>query len=162
MNVLSAVASVATLVLFTFYIIGRAWTIVKETQFGTEVFYSCETDAKMEYDDEINFSGNIMVKTVSMMAYKYFRVSRVEINTDNMQVTKRIETRGLDNLRANKPFYVNIDCNGIMPDFIAEFQRADGIKGSFFYVTSGKTGEIEALDYKLMHTMSSVLYYLFR
>ena len=81
---------------------------------------------------------------------------------ESLSIKRKKETKCLKNIPINKPIYVIVDFPGVIPYYYVEFQRYDGMKGSYFLQTSGKTGEVFPDDYKLKHTGWSIMYYLFR
>lgn len=162
MQLISAIASIATLILFIFYFIGRIWTLSKEQQFATERFRVTPTKESVEHNDDFDFGGAATIEVVSLMAYKYFAVTPVEYDIDTNNVKKVGVPITKYNIQANRPLYIVIDIPEIIPQYIVEFQRYDGIKGSFYILESGRTGEIVAWGYNLKHTASSISYYLFR
>ena len=75
---ISNIASVATLILFVMYFIGRMMTIIKETHFGTEMFSIIDARNKNDQDLEFDFGGCSSIKIYSTMSYVSVKVMEIK------------------------------------------------------------------------------------
>lgn len=162
---LSNIASFVTLFMFVTYIVGKIIVILTEIKYERENFKITEVCEADSHDLIFDFAGWNCIEIVTDLYYKKFKVSHVETEFDDkigFKVKNRLEYKEKTNLFSAKPIYIVASLGEVLPEFLVEFTRVDGIKGHFYISYSGRTGEFIALDYKLRHTIKSVLYYLFK
>lgn len=162
---LSNIASGVTLFMFVAYIVGRIIVILSEIKYERENFTIKEVNEADSHDLVFNFGEGCCIEITTNLYYKNFKVTHVETDFDDKKgfvVKKRLEYKEKTDLFSAKPIYIIASLGEVLPEFLVEFTRVDGIKGCFYISYSGKTGEFIALDYKLNHTLKSTLYYLFK
>ena len=96
------------------------------------------------------------------MAYKTFSVSEINFDNEKEIVLGKKREITKHSIPINTPLYLIIRLSDVQPLYMVEFERADGVKGSFLIEDSGRTGEITRTDYKLEHTFKSKMYYFFK
>ena len=167
MNVISLIASLMTIFLFIGYIIGRIWTIKENVQYSFEQIevLGCVGDGYIQdYENDFVFQSDCptIVRITSPMAYKTFSVSEIDFDNEREIVLGKKKEITRHDIPINTPLYLVIKFVDCQPLFMAEFERADGVKGSFLFEDSGRTGEVVRTNYKLEHTWKSRLYYFFK
>lgn len=159
---LSNIASIATLILFFMYFIGRIWTISKEKHFASETFsvtaFSGNDNAIINYDEEM---GDI-ITIISSVAYKRLSIKEGEYDWNNNCFVSKKEVFVIYDVPVNRAIVMRVDIPDIAIRHQVSFQRYDGMKGSFFLARSGKDGSFIPYNYELHHTFSSVMFYIFK
>ena len=144
----------------------RIITIINETHLTTEHFKLSHTNNYNGYNIDYDFGGDQTLEIISTFPYKWLKVTQIEadydIKKEKIIIKKCKKCIERKNLNSNIPIYIIASVGEILPEYKVEFKRYDGIEGSFFISESQKSGEFVALDYKLKHTLGSVLFYLFR
>ena len=166
-NMISLIASLMTIFLFIGYIIGRIWTIKENVQYSfeqIEIVGGAVDGCIHDYENDFMFETDCptVVRVISSMAYKTFSVSEIDFDNDREIVLGKKKEITRHDIPINTPLYLIIKFVDLYPLFQIEFERADGVKGSFLVEDSGRTGEIVRRDYRLEHTWKSRLYYFFR
>lgn len=165
LNIISAISSIVTLVLFVFYFVGRAWNInlkMKEKleKFDIEYIADAEIDEK---ENEYNLGGNEQLKIVSDNPINWIKVYNVEYNgeTNSFEWSDK-ELCQHSYLHACEAIYFNIAIPEGIPDIGIKFERSDYIQGSFIVGYDGRFGGMHPVDYMLKNTVKSILYYMLK
>lgn len=172
---LGNIASAATLILFLFYFLGRAWTIIKAKalmleEFGLENISNDEAidfDKKNyfdlcdgEYGEIITIKSEMPIIEFYVIPIKYdengLDITSQKINSDNALVSHTVP------LKANEPIYLRMDIPEGFPALKIYFRRFDYMKASLNIGYDGRLGGMCPVDYKLSHTFKSFCYYLFK
>lgn len=167
---LGDVASVATLVLFVFYFLGRAWTITKEKALMRESFAL----EKTEFDDEfiedrenyydIDGTGEI-ISITSEIPILWMKVISIKYSGDWVDITPRKVAPIVDlkkPIQSNCPIFLRMDIPDGMPVYKIRFCRFDYMIVSFDIGYNGRVGGMAPVHYKVSHTVRSLLYYLLK
>lgn len=165
---LENIATVATIILFVIYFIGRIITIIVEKNNkyeNVEIYYDEEDiPADLKIVDEFECdkdSGEIVIITPTTKQYNWLKIYKAEYDEkkNDMKKTEMIyENKKILNGHSIK---ISATIPDTMPWYIIEFERSDYMKGELPLHMNGKNGiEDEMLEFK--HTFRSVLYYLCR
>lgn len=155
-------ASVATLILFVMYFIGRSWSTF---QIKNEVAEKLDRDMKNDFKviDEFDIGENTEGK-VYLTATNTLRSVKIyeSLFSDKKgKVTKGKLYMNCGCLRNGFTFQFNTYLVEGIPQYMLEYQSNDFTKGVLYFAENGKNGIVEELIYK-KHTLRSVLYYLFK
>lgn len=168
--IIGTISSVATLILFVFYFLGRIWIMLKTKNlmledFDVEDIDHCSDvpeDRGIYYD--INGGGEI-VTIRSSQPILWLNVIPIKYNDDFEDITKKkdkpiVTHRNL--IKRNESICLRIDiCDGL-PVYKVCFQRFDYIIVSFDIEYNGRNGGVSPTNYKMNHTCKSILYLLFK
>lgn len=160
-------ASLVTLVLFVFYILGRIWTIQREKIL---IYESFEVENRQQLPDNIEDSnlffdidpmGEILsiVSTVPILKVNVFEIhynEEMKLQNVNLVFSNNVP------INANIPMYFKVTIPDILPAYKIQFQRFDYVKVSFNVGFNGKFGGMSPGGYKIQHTIKSFLYYMLR
>lgn len=162
-QIISAISSIATLILFILYFIGRIWAINKNKKMLYEEFtldYLSETSGikKNEYD----LGGNDLLTISSAQGLNWIKLYEVEY-CDKKNKFKCISKEPVINhklLSVNEKMYIKtlVPCG--IPRYMIKFERTDYIVGRFYIGFNGKYGGLSMVDYKSKPTLKGYLYYI--
>jgi hypothetical protein len=167
---LSDIASIATLILFIFYFLGRTWTIQKEKILMCESFdfenveYDGEPEADRENYYDLNGGGEI-VSIISQVPILWFHVIAIDYDREFRDVTplnKKPIVAHEEPIRANCPIYLRTEIPEGFPAFKICFQRFDYAIVTFCMGYNGRFGGMSPVQYKITHTLKSFLYYMLK
>lgn len=169
---LGAISSVATLVLFVFYFIGRFWAIKKRSTLMLEDFElenipnTTELENNADYYYELDGSryGEIisMHSKQPLLWVKVFSPVYDE-NGHSISAKKVNEVASFDGIiPEGKPIYLKTDILEGFPRYKVVFRRFDYFIGSFEIACNGRVGGMSPLNYTLKPSIKGFLYYLFQ
>lgn len=156
------IASIATLILFVFYFIGRWWSITIEKK---DLYEKIDIQAVDEEEDLdiINVNGEEIIKMTSEKYLNWIKFYDAIWNgNENAGVEKGALIKKVKNINRNEPMYFKISISDGIPNTIIEYQRSDYIKGSFVVRNDGRGTGYNASDFKLRTTIRSRLYYMLK
>ncbi len=167
---LSDIASVATLILFIFYFLGRAWTITKEKILMRESFDLENTKFDDEFTEDrenyydIDGTGEI-ISITSEIPILWLEVVPIKYNEDWVDITPKRATPIVDlkgPIKSNCPIFLRMDIPEGFPAYKIRFCRFDYMVVSFDIGYNGRFGGMAPWNYKISHTVRSYLYYLLK
>ena len=165
-------ASVATLVLFIFYFIGRIWTIRKNTQLMLEDFSLEDASDCVDFADsrEIFYHlENSEYGEIISMRYKqpllWLHIIPITYDGDARKTVRRKAVPIISHdklIPENKPIYIRTDLPEGFPRYMVRFRRFDYFEGSFELSYDGSFGGMHPAEYHLHPTFKGFLYYFVR
>ena len=164
---LGDIASLATLILFIIYFIGRIISICIEKKISYEKIdlYFSEKDLPKELKivDEFkcDCSDDILIITPREKAYNWLKIYKCIYDEKRNKLKKTKLLYKMNKIYNDTSVRIDAIVSCCIPSYILEFKRSDFMKGIFKLQYNGKNGvEEEILEWK--HTFGSIIYYLFR
>lgn len=165
MNLLGDCASVLTIVLFVFYIIGRIIRICIEGKYIHEKIIWCRSD-EPDIDRKYIIKENICLDPKSKFGFvimpKNSAIKNIKIYEFNNEENKKGKCIVDEDVFLNEGYgiFVQTDNPELLVNYYMEFKRTDGMTCKFKIRSNTKNGVNEELI-ECHHNISSVLYYLF-
>ncbi len=162
---IGTVSSIATLILFVFYFVGRTWTLFKNIEFPLEGI-SAEVVNADEIDNfMIDLGGSQIIKVMAENNLQYLEIRNCKWNNsgDSIKLEERISEK-LRNLAKGQPIYIKCEIpEGVLHNAIV-FQRYDGLKGVLGIAYDGRTDGkgVSFSCNKLQLTPKAIIYNLVR
>ena len=160
-------ASIATLVLFVMYFIGRIITLVIEKKVIFEkidiYFDREEIPNNIKITDEYSCENNeeIVVITPHEKSYNWLVIYECRYDEKKNKLIKVKELEKFENIINDTSVIICATVTCGIPKYCIEFERSDFIKGTIPLQCNGKNSiEEEMISYR--HTFKSFIYYLFR
>ena len=144
---LGDIASIATLILFVIYFIGRVISIIIERniKFESIDIYCSEKD----------------IITPQTKSYNWIAIYKCKYDEKKNQLVKTKQLYKTNRIYNDTSFRVDTIISCAIPQYVLEFERSDYMKGKLYLQHNGKNGiEEEMLEFK--HTLRSIIYYLFK
>lgn len=165
---LGDLASIATLILFVIYFIGRFITIFIEKQIKYESIDIYDTEKNIKENEKIveefkcdDKYFNILIIKPTEKSFKWFRIYENIYDDKNNFVTKKEKIYECNNIYNGHAIRVDAELAETFPRYTIEFKRSDYMIGKLNLSGNFKNGvQEEFLKYN--HTFMSVIYYLFR
>ena len=161
---LGNIASIATLILFVIYFIGRIISLIIEKKVIYEkidIYIKEEDipkDLKISDEYRCEHEGEILIITPYEKSYNWLAIYECKYN-ENLKKVK--ELKKFEKIMNNTSIRIDTVLTCGIPLYIIEFERSDFIKGTLILQSNGKNGiQEEMLTFH--HTWKSVIYYLFR
>lgn len=164
---LGNIASVATLILFVIYFIGRIISLIIEKKMIYEKvdIYANEEeipkDIKIVEGYRCKHDGEILIITPYEKSYNWLAIYECKYNEKTNKLEKIKELEKFQNIINNTSVRIDAIFTCGIPLYMIEFERADGIRGTLILQSNGKNGVQEEMV-RIKHTWKSVIYYLFR
>lgn len=164
---LGNIASIATLILFVIYFIGRIISLIIEKKMIYEKvdLYVNEDelpkDIKIVDEYECEYCDNILIITPYEKSYNWLTINECKYDEKNNKLVKTKQLEKFEKIINNTSIRIDATITCGIPLYIIEFERADYIKGILILQSNGKNGVQEEMV-KIKHTWKSVIYYLFR
>jgi hypothetical protein len=164
-NIIANIASIATIILFIFYFIGRFIIIKKEKngiyeQIDLYITNSENIFKKYKIVDEIVLDENsseYMIITPTEKMYNWIKIYKYNGN----ELVKEECLWSKDNLSKNHSIKIKAYIVERVPKYIIKFERSDYMTGEIFVVHNGKN-VIQEEMIKCKHTLKSILYYVLK
>ena len=164
---LGNIASIATLILFVIYFIGRIISLIIEKKVIYEkidIYIKEEDipkDLKISDEYRCEHEGEILIITPYEKSYNWLAIYKFKYNEKNKNLKKVKELKKFEKIMNNTSIRIDTVLTCGIPLYIIEFERSDFIKGTLILQSNGKNGiQEEMLTFH--HTWKSVIYYLFR
>ncbi|HAT4166096.1 TPA: hypothetical protein ACOTHO_002425 [Clostridium perfringens] len=163
MGLVSYLSSVATLILFILYFIGRIWVINRNKKLLLENFELeyLEND-DLERKNQYNLGGSELITISSTQGINWLKIYRVKFDSkkNKMVIVDKNPVIYHKFLNVNEKLYIkdNIPCG--IPMYRIEYERLDYIQGEFDISLDGKYGGLFMDDFKSKLTIKSYLYYI--
>lgn len=164
---LGNIASIATLILFVIYFIGRIISLIieKKVLYENINIYINEEDIPNNFKiiDEYRckFREEILIITPHEKSYNWLTIYECKYNEKTNKLEKIKELEKFERIMNDTSIRIDTILTCGIPLYIIEFERSDYIKGNLVLQSNGKNGvQEEMVD--LHHTWKSVIYYLFR
>lgn len=163
-NNVSNAASIVTLLLFIFYIIGHIYKInqIKDT-----------LSEKYQFEDDFDFHGpkpqhyvevssdvDRIFSISSPVGIKEILIYNVKQDGENPEWIKGDCVKKLSNIKPNEKAYIRVNIPDLYEGCFIELEKKDGIKVSFGVADSGYDGSLIQTKYSLKMTFKSWLYYI--
>ena len=164
---LGNIASIATLILFVIYFIGRIISIIIENKIIYEKIdiYIDEKDipSNLKIVDEYScqYKDEILIITPHEKSYNWLAIYECKYNEKINKLKKVKELERFEKIMNDTSIRIDTIISCGIPTYMIEFERSDYIKGTLILQFNGKSGVQEEL-LELHHTWKSVCYYLFR
>ena len=168
-NIIANIASIATIILFIFYFIGRFIIIKKEKSGIYEQIdlYTTNTEnifKKYKMVDEIVLDENpseYMIITPTEKMYNWIKIYKYKYKYNGNELVKEKCLWSKENLYKNHSIKIKTYVVEGIPKYIIKFERSDYMIGEIFVVHNGKNGIQEEMI-KCKHTLKSILYYILK
>lgn len=166
MEIIGYVSSIATLISFIIYFIGKfiRIKISKKLRYeNIEVYYNPdEYNHNLKIVDEYDIGSNNSEKLIisSEVPINWIKLYEYDFNDKegDFKKGKLVEEHGF--LRAGHAIQINTYLPCGMPTYMLEFERYDYLRGCFYIAENGKNGVLgECVT--MSHTFRSYLYYIF-
>lgn len=160
-NIIGNIASIATIILFVFYFIGRFWIILLEKEKiyeKVDVFYDQNKLNKYEIVERYPLekdSNTFIIITPTERAYNFFKIYEYD---DNLNTKKCIYEKH-DRIYPGSSILINADLQECITKYVINFERNDYMIGEMDLSSNRKNGVQEELI-KCKHTWKSLLYYI--
>ena len=164
MELLSDIASIATVVLFVLYIVGHIYTI-KQLQYSLSEHYHFEENfdfegPKPEHYFELSpnigrifsISSDVGIKEICIYESFYSQEK-------DDRVKGRLKGK-LEKIRSNEKAYIRVEIPDLGDGCFIELVKCDGVKISFGVASSGYNGSLVQTSYSLKMTFKSWVYYM--
>ncbi len=164
---LGNIASIATLILFVIYFIGRIISLIIEKKVIYEkidIYIEEEDipkDLKISDEYRCEHEGEILIITPYEKSYNWLAIYECKYNEKNNNLEKVKELEKFKKIMNNTSIRIDTILRCGIPLYMIEFERSDFIKGTLVLQSNGKNGIQEEM-LKFHHTWKSVIYYLFR
>ncbi len=164
---LGNIASIATLILFVIYFIGRIISLIIEKKVIYEkidIYIEEEDipkDLKISDEYRCEHEEEILIITPYEKSYNWLAIYECKYNekTNNLEKVKELER--FEKIMNNTSLRIDTILTCGIPLYMIEFERSDFIKGTLVLQSNGKNGIQEEM-LKFHHTWKSVIYYLFK
>lgn len=165
---LGDIVSIATLLLFIIYFIGRVISIIIEKNMKFEIIdvYCNEKDIPKEIKIVEDFkcsddSNDIMIVTPQTKSYNWVAIYECKYDEEKNKLIKTKQLYKTERIYNDTSLRIDTIISCGIPQYSLEFERNDYMKGYMYLQYNGKNGvEEEMLKFK--HTFKSIIYYLFR
>lgn len=160
-TIIGMLSSIATLILFLVYLIGKYFSIKKQEVLLSEtinVCYGSDATVKVRGSIDIGEDTSEEIYISSSEPLRYVRLCLYDVEKDLDKQNKSFE-KEYSNLKNGQVLQVNTYLACGAPVYYVEYQRFDYVIGRFVLAENGKNGDLmEQLHIK--HTRRSILYYL--
>ena len=165
---LGDIASIATLILFIIYFIGRIISIIieKNIKYETVDVYYNEKDVSKSFKivEEVKISdeySDILIITPQIKSYNWIRIYECKYDENKNKLIKIKQLCEIGKIYNDTSLRVDANISCGIPQYILDFERSDYMKGKLILQYNGKNGiQEEMLEFN--HTLKSIIYYLFK
>lgn len=164
MQTLSQISSIATLILFIFYFIGRSWTLLKDIKYPN-LYMTLDMKDKDEYDEfDIDLDGNDIILAKYTQDIRWLKISKVKWKSDFKSYTVSKELKKINYVSANKEITICVNVPEGIPDKILQFELESGIQGELLIGSDGRQNSegVSVSNIKLKKTLKAWIYYMVR
>lgn len=166
MNLIASIASIATIILFIFYFIGRIAIILKEKNLVYEkidlfVTSDAKVFSKYKIVDNVSLDDNCIEYIIITTCDKPYNWIKIFEYTNDELDKKNCKYYRKEILNRGHSLKIQSYIPETIPKYLIKFERSDYIIGEFKISYNGKNGVQEEMI-KCKHTLKSVLYYLLR
>lgn len=161
------IASIATLILFIIYFIGRIMSLIieKKMVFERVDTYFREEDIphnlKIVDEYRCECADEILIITPHEKSYKWLAIYECKFNEKTNKLEKGKELERFKNILNDTSVRIDTIISCGIPSYMIEFERTDFTRGILALYCNNKNGVQEELI-ESHHTWKSVIYYLFR
>ncbi len=161
------IASIATLILFVIYFIGRiiSLTIEKKMVFERVDIYYREEEIPHSFKIVAEYgcesADEILIITPHEKSYNWLAIYDCKFNEITKKLEKGKELERFKNILNDTSVKLDIIISCGIPSYMIEFERTDFTRGILVLQCNNKNGVQEELI-ESHHTWKSVIYYLFR
>lgn len=166
MELIGQISSMATLILFMFYFVGRGITLSLERKLkyeNFEIYYGDKFPENIKIVDEYNVGNNTIESLIitSEKELNWIKVFEFYYNKKNKDFKKGKLVVEHKHLRSSHSIKINTYLPCGIPQYILEFQRYDYLNGTLKLAENGENGIVD-VNIEMHHTLKSILYYLVR
>jgi len=166
LNIIANISSIATIILFIFYFVGRIIIILKEIKLvceKIELFITNDDEIFNKYKivDDISLDDDCieyMIITPCDKSYNWIKVFKYD---DTELKKKTCKYYRKDILNKGHSIKINANIAETIPKYLVQFERSDYIVGEMIIAHNGKNGIQEEMI-KCNHTIKSILYYILK
>lgn len=162
---ISLVSSVATLILFVFYFIGRIITIFSVKQIWKDkVIIGIQDESEYEIVDYVGVeegTDNLYGVLISREGIRDLKVYEVTCSEEGLRIQKGQELFSKDFLNIDQAIGFYVETGDLFPTLIIEYKTFDYMKVRLEWRDNLKSGVFSEFI-QLKHTIKSFCYYLFR
>ena len=164
-QVISNIASIATCILFVFYLIGHYWKSINKSNMMYEQFRMIkidDDDFEKEYDNEliIDEIGEMFLISTSF-GIRGLKVIRLIYNDGCKEFIEKKQVARFGKLNPLEQLFIQCDLGEVLPTTEIVMERPDYVRATFLIRSSGKTGNIVVQKAEYKRTIVSFFYYLF-
>ncbi|WP_346937334.1 hypothetical protein [Clostridium sp.] len=163
LEIISYASSIATLMLFVIYFIGRVWVIHKNKRLLFEKFaLEYIGDDHIERKNQYDLGGKELITVSSSQGLNWLKIYELKFDSVCGEMTvlnkQPVVTHKILNVDEKLYLKTNTPCG--IPIYRVRYQRFDYIEGSFDIGVDGKYGGLGMRDYKSKLTLKSYCYYI--
>lgn len=160
---ISDLASIATLLLFVAYIIGRAFRIhqMKETlteKYQFEKDFDLDGPKTMPYLELVK--DGAVFSVCSPVGIKQLRAYKAIVLPYQCEAIKGDNIGELKDIKPNEKAFIKVDIPDLYEGCFIDIEKKDGVKISFGIATSGYDNSLIQTHYSLKMTLKSWIYYI--
>lgn len=157
------ISSIATLVLFVFYFLGRFWTMYKNMKFQTEILGIDMKGIGNVDNPDFDLNGLEIVKLKSSENLSYVEVwecNYVEKKGAYRLIKTIKKCSRKMNIPKGKELLIKCTVPEGIPTHMVVFERFDGLRGSFAIGYDGRQegNGVIAIDYRTQITFKALMY----
>lgn len=154
-------SSVATLILFAMYFIGRFWNVqVSKKNLYEKIEIVSTDEAGINKIHHIN--GNEILKITSECYLNWIKIYALDYkNGKTIKSVKRVLKTVYD-INRNEPVFLGLNVPEGIPNTMIRYERYDYIVGEFIVYYDGKGNGYSSRDYKFRTPIKAYLYYMFK
>lgn len=159
LNLISLFASISTLILFVFYIIGHIYKIKQIKSVLSEAY---------QFEDSFDFNGQKpkhffevskgigkIFSVSSLVGIKEMHIFNIKQLKDEFGFEKGTNVGKLTDIKPNEKAYIRVDVLDLYEGCFIELEKYDGIVISFGIAASGYDGSLIQTKYSLKMTIKS-------
>lgn len=165
MGEMGNMASIVTLLLFVFYLIGRAWALVKDSKYQ-KIDATVDFDHSIDHYDtfDIDLHGNEVIIVSFNQNIRRFSIWEIKWNDEYNRYKKRKKTSEIEYVPSGKEITICTIVPEGIPQQLIEFECTSGICGEVLIGYDGRNNGngISSEGIKVRKTLKAWLYYLVR
>ena len=165
MAMVGDIASIATLVTFLLYAVGKVVTIVRATalmseEFGVSLEDEFHGDGSDYYD--VDGGGEVLSITSAVPIVSIKLISVIYDGEKNKLKKGPTSTKHRLRPKRDSRVFLRMSIPEGIPNYRVKIRRFDGTNVTFYVGYNGRCGGMSPIDYKISHTLWSILYYVFQ
>lgn len=165
MSQIGNISSIATLLLFVFYFLGRVWALIKDSKYQ-KIDATVDCDHSMDdYDTfDIDLHGNEVIVVSFNQNIRRFRIYEINWNDEYNGYRKRKKISEIEYIPSSKEITICTIVPEGIPQQLIDFECANGICGELIIGYDGRINGngISTEGLKVKKTLKAWIYYIVR